>query len=464
MKKVILLGAGGKTGLSYARLLLKEGFEVYAYDQRKSIRYPEYIVNDQNFKEVSEEELKNFQILRKTSHLTLSPGVPLKLPIIQEAKKQKKIVFSELDFCWPFLENKKWVGITGTDGKSTTVTLLEHMLNHFSKRSIACGNLGIPFSQVVLDSETLKSKYVLIAELSSYQLELADSLQLDIAALLNISYDHLDRYESFEEYAHTKCSIIQKIKEGGMFVSTAWLMNRYESLKKSNIRTVWIDTNHLYSRHFSWKSEKDDLILFNDKKQIILSSNESPLKGVHNLENILFALEIVHALDKGEMDTRKIKDAILSFTPLSHRFEYVQGGHPSITYINDSKATTSQAVLNAISNVKEKSYLFLGGKGKGEDYTALAKEIKNRQLKVLLFGSEREILFKALDKEGCSILGKFEGLEESFRFAHRDHGSSTHHKTVSFLLAPACTSWDQYSSFEERGEHFKKLVRNITDI
>ena len=466
MKKVILLGAGGQTGLSYAKLLLREGFQVYAYDHKKDIRYPQETASHSKFNIVREKEYRNFQILEAVSHLTLSPGISLKLPIIEEARRRKKIIFSELDFCWPFLKNKKWIGITGTDGKSTVTALIEHTLNHLSsalpkKKTLACGNFGIPFSTVVLDQNILKNNSILAAELSSYQLELAEKPKLDVAVLLNISPDHLDRYANFEEYAHTKCGIAQKIRDEGLFITTHDLIKKYQFLKRSNVRMTLVDNNRLSSQHFSWRKRGDDLILLDRKEQEILSSRELPLKGLHNLNNILFVLEIVHAFQKKETSSQKLKKTVLSYTPLPHRFEYVPGGHTSITYINDSKASTSQAVLNAIANINDGSYLFVGGQGKGENYSLLAKKIKSRKLKVLLYGAEREKLLRTLKLEGCNILGSFEGLEESFHFAHDDHfvANADHTGSTTFLLAPACTSWDQYPNFEARGEHFKELVR-----
>ena len=508
MKSILLIGAGGKTGRWYARLLLHKGYSVFAYDENQKTEYPDDIYSQNNFYIVSKNEFQDYSILNKVDKITLSPGVPLNQKIIEFAlKNKKKEVFSELDFCLPYLKKTNKIGITGTDGKSTVVSLTDHIINFFNVKSLACGNIGIPFSQVVFETpETSETAGVsaLTMELSSYQLELANQLSLDIGVLLNIAPDHLNRYKNFQEYASVKCSISQKIKTSGIFITSCSIMENYKSqLNVGSLQKILINTDKMSSDNFFWKQEEPEspkspelndlfslfyspadskksrirgegssLLGARQGEKIISSNEELPLQGKHNFNNILFALEIALSYLKAnhkinsqillqDID-QNIAKALKSFQPLPHRFEVFSGYYPNIIYVNDSKATTCQAVFEAIQNVCNGSYLFLGGQGKGEDYTLLAKDIKEKKLKLFLFGSERNQLYNALKPYGCNIAGSYSKMQEAVEEAHK-HYKKPEMQTadkVFFLLSPACTSWDEYSSFEERGEHFKKIVKN----
>ena len=469
MKNILLLGAAGKTGIAYSRLLLREGYSIFGWDKKTDFVYPNDIESHQNFFRVTRKDFQERTIVSKVDSVTLTPGVPLQQAIIQLAKLKKKKIFSELDFCIPYLngreKEKKWIGITGTDGKSTMVALTHHILKYLSQDSIACGNIGVPFSEVVLDASKVSSK-ILIAELSSYQLELAENLMLDIAVLLNIFPDHLNRYKDYNDYARTKWSILNKMKKKkGSFISSKVLVEQYleGSVDTSELNIIQIDG--LNSPHFYWSndSEREHILYQRNKKIKIISSKEIKLAGKHNLSNVLFALEIAHHfLEKKSIIPNNQNDiffsALRNFTPLPHRFEIIQGKYPNITYINDSKATTSQAVSNAIRNVPTGSYLFLGGQGKSEDYSGLSQEIKKKNMKLLLFGEERDKLKKTFMKADLPIIGVFQELGEAVEAAHKHYENNDFMQTT-FLLSPVCTSWDAYHSFEERGDHFKSLVR-----
>ena len=464
MKNILLLGAAGKTGISYSRLLLKEGYHVFAWDDNKNIIYPDDVGFHKHFIKVEEGNFKNETILDQIDSVTLSPGVPLNQKIIIKAKAEKKKIFSEIDFCIPYLKAKRWIGVTGTDGKSTVVTLVNHLLRAFGQNTILCGNIGVPFSKVVLESD-YKSSEILIAELSSYQLELAEALILDVAVLLNIAIDHLNRYKNYDNYASTKCGIMKKVKNKGTCLTSKSLYERYFKNNDYAFKVNMVQIHELSSPHFYWqKKNNNTYILHHYKlKEGIISSDLIKLKGKHNLNNILFSLEIIYVIIRKNIDIILeknifLKTALQNFISLSHRFEIIQGRYPKIIYINDSKATTSQAVYNAVQNVPTNSYLFLGGRGKGENYRVLAENIRIKKMRLILFGEERKQLERVFCKAGNIIIGVFEKLEEAVEVAHQDYKKNTFDK-IAFLLSPGCTSWDAYSSFEERGDHFKSLVR-----
>ena len=469
MKNILLLGSAGKTGIPYSHLLLKAGHRVFAHDQNPSPEYPpeviQEIISHERFFLVDQNSFRDESILDKVDSVTLSPGVPLNQPLIRSARKRGKKIFSEVDFCRPYLEHKKWLGITGTDGKSTVAALTDHLLNQLGEDSTACGNIGVPLSRIALEDQKISPK-VLTVELSSYQLELAEQLTLDMGVLLNIAPDHLNRYDHYQDYVRTKLRIADKVKQGGGFITSKKLYDEHFQKNQGVWELNIVDTDELSSSHFFWENKAGGIYFLyayyeNGKEEKIISSEEIPLKGRHNLSNILFALETAHrttSKQPTEIPSSLWASALKSFAPLPHRFEFVKGKYAQITYINDSKATTCHAVGKAVQNVPAGSYLFLGGRGKGEDYSALSAYISTKKLKLLLFGEEKDHLLKSLSQTGCEILGTFQKLKEAVDAAH-EHYRRGNQSPTAFLLSPACTSWDAYPSFEARGNDFKNLIQ-----
>ena len=441
LQKVLLVGAGGKTGIWYAKLMLSHGIEVYAFDE-KEVQYPEELTSNQQFYRLSEVES-----LEPYDAITLTPGVPLSKEIFVNAQSQGKVVFSELEYCSQFL-NSKVIAITGTDGKSTTTYLLEQLLITNGKQALACGNFGIPISQVLV--EGLSSAYtILVIELSSYQLELSRNFKPDVSLYLNVAPDHLNRYDSFEHYAKTKWNITQNQVESNLCLYVKGLEQFHENgLKQTSFKKSSIDSENLES--VNYRIEGSKLVEKDSDIEIDLAKTE--LHGRHNHANLLFALEAIKHFECIKL--KKVEQCLKSFTGLRHRFEVIENGDDQNLYINDSKASTTQALLSALKNVKAPLVLFLGGQGKGEDYSVLLKGLEKSHAKIYFFGAIRDSMMKALIQIESQFAGAFETLDDAFKTAKKDQEGIT----STYLLSPAATSWDQYSSFEERGEHFRRLV------
>ena len=300
---ILLIGAGGKTGIWYAQLLLDKGKHVFAYDKKyngsnaESI-YPPNIFNNPNFYLVQEDEYQSSSVLAQVDSVTFSPGVSLQQSIFEEANRRKYTIFSELEFCIPLLKQYTLVGVTGTDGKSTTVSLIAHILNTFKVNTLACGNLGIPLSEIII-SYSHKNIQCLVIELSSYQLELSRNLGLAVALFLNLAPDHLDRYANLSEYEMAKWNIANNAEN--VIIDTK-LINK----KIKNQSYDVIDTLLLHSNLFSWKYIKSNGYILQHRSSFlgksyttkIVNSKQLTLQGKHNLSNILFALEACYKILK----------------------------------------------------------------------------------------------------------------------------------------------------------------------
>lgn len=459
-ERVLLLGAGGKTGESYARLLQAHGHHVLWYDKNPQ-QQPKNL-NAALLTHVPHDAL-NFATLRNEfSVLTLTPGVPLALPFIAEARAAGKRVISEVAYTAPYLSGFRIVGITGTDGKSTTTTLLAQILQALGHPAIECGNFGIPLSEIALEKHRFEGK-ILACELSSYQLEEPGDLKLDAAVFLNLAPDHLNRYRSIEEYGLAKWNIARLLRPGAPLLvadkltagKTAYWRGAHPLASFKNPLLV-VDDDQLASPHFRFEGS----LLRGTQGASVADLTTSVIAGRHNYSNLLFALEAARAV-VGEMPKDKLAAALGTLRPLAHRFEIIaQNSFPQITFINDSKATTTQATMTALKNTRAPVFIFLGGQGKGEHYGELGETLKRLGAHACIYGECKADMAADFEAVGFTAFTLHENLFKAFHTAKRMvMQRKLEHATL--LLSPAVTSWDQFRSFEERGDHFRSLVESL---
>jgi len=466
-KRILLMGAGGRTGVWYSRLLLFHGHELFMQDSNANAVFPDDVFSHPQCHRVDIREAMELVETQAVDGITLSPGVPLSLEIFSTARKKNIPVFSEMEYGWPLFSilGKKSVGITGTDGKSTTTHFTATILEVLGKPSLAAGNFGIPLSEILFHWDKYRQYEVFVFELSSYQLELFRDISMDVGIYLNIAPDHLNRYKSLADYGNTKWNLARSMKSGTFIYSSRladlklWEKSPLDEIK--NLSLVKVDTDALESEHFSIRMIKnpEELILKGKSNLESISLREIPLgfAGRHNFCNLLFALEGARSLWEGGIPAEKIREALRNLTSLPHRFEILASGDGN-TYINDSKATTTQAVMTALENAQGEFFLFMGGKGKGEDYSVLVPRLQEKNPYLFLFGEEREKMATAFRDSGLRIVSMEKSLRDSF-FSARDFQKKNHLKKVTYLLSPGATSWDEFKSFEERGDFFKSLVK-----
>lgn len=437
MRRVLVAGAGGVTGTAFCKLLNQNNIEVLALDRR------ELKPNNSLIKPILWNE--NFQpadILEQVDALSLTPGVPLSGGLFQLAKKMKVPLFSELEYAASFLTNEKLILISGTDGKSTTSAMVHHLL----PGSWIGGNFGTPLSEYIL----LKEKHEqLVLELSSYQLELCRNLSASCTLLLNIAPDHMDRYHDFEEYAKVKLSIQNHLEKDGLFITSQKVYRAHQPEQTTRRPALLVDTDNLAAGEFSIVNDQ-----LQDNASTVIDLGKTSIQGKHNYSNLLFAMAAV-AYQKPGIPMDKIKELISSFKTLEHRYEKVGSDQHGNIYINDSKATTCQAAIQAVNSAPGKTIWLIGGSAKGEDYNLL-KSAMSSEITAILFGPGAADHAAKLNLH-CMT---FKDLIEVMSFLTRKvkEGAISKHR---ILLSPAMASFDSYPNYLERGKHFKELTQSL---
>jgi UDP-N-acetylmuramoylalanine--D-glutamate ligase len=373
-----------------------------------------------------------------------SPGVPADDPLLMKARSKGITIWSEIELAYRFLEGEM-IGITGSNGKTTTTTLLHHILKAAGRNALLAGNVG---TALIGRVEEMNAKTVAVVELSSFQLELTDKFRPDIAVFLNLTPDHLDRHGTLDAYAAAKARIFAKQTELDAAV-----------LNADDARTVALTPKKPQVFWFSRKNRVDKgacvhgddvVIVGRGKEEFVTKVAEIPLAGAHNVENVLAAAT---AARLANVDAATIGKAIRSFAGVEHRLEFVAeiGG---VRYYNDSKATNVDATLKALDAFSRGILVILGGKDKGSDYTTLQGPLREKAVLALLIGAAADKIEKQI--AGSVAIERAGTLEAAVQVA-----SQAAKPGDVVLLAPACSSFDQFQNYEQRGCVFKELVRKL---
>jgi UDP-N-acetylmuramoylalanine--D-glutamate ligase len=380
------------------------------------------------------------RIFFETDLIVLSPGVPKIAPIL-EAQRHGVRVISELELAWQ-LSDAPYVGITGTNGKSTVTTLVGLMLARAKRKVLVAGNIGNALTE---DIALLRDQDWIVAELSSFQLEDIVTFRPRIAAILNVTQDHLDRYHSIDEYGEAKARIFLNQRKEDLLV-----LNFDDPLVKSYaLRTS--ATVVPFSRRLRFNPGACVLkgyLAVNNKR--ILPVKEIRITGVHNLENSLAAAAL--AISAGA-DVKSVAAVLREFSGLEHRLEFVRkkGG---ITYINDSKGTNVGAVVKSVEGFTQPVILIAGGLDKGSDFSPLYGLFKQKVKLLILIGKAADKMAKTLGTSTETVFAKT--LQDAVRLA-----SKRAERGDVVLLSPACASFDMFKDFEDRGRQFKDAVMNL---
>jgi UDP-N-acetylmuramoylalanine--D-glutamate ligase len=373
-----------------------------------------------------------------------SPGVPADEPHLQEARAKGVTIWSEIELAYRFLKGRL-IGITGSNGKTTTTSLVEHILKTAGMQTILAGNIGTPLIGCV-DAMTEETWTVL--ELSSFQLESIATFRPNIGVFLNLTPDHLDRHRTMEAYGAAKARLFEN--QTG---DDAAILNADDPATTpyapSLPRVYWFSRKQRVAQGAFVRGEE---IVFrqNGKEETILKLGEIPLAGAHNVENVLAA---VAAARLAGASAAAIAKGVRSFAGVEHRLEFVSE-IVGVRYYNDSKATNVDATLKALDAFPGRILIILGGKDKGSDYTVLQKPLREKAILALLIGAAAEKIEKQIT--GSVALERAETLERAVETAA--HAAQPGDVVV---LAPACASFDQFQNYEHRGRVFKDLVRHL---
>lgn len=388
-----------------------------------------------------------FARLRAAQTVVISPGVDGNTERFRDLKDRGVDVVSEIEYAFRF-NRATIVGVTGTNGKSTTVSLIHHLLLHAGRTSWLAGNIGTPFISLV---RKMKEGDVAVLEISSFQLEEIREFRPHVGVLLNLTPDHLDRYTGVDAYARAKQRLF--LNQGPQDYAVA---NHDDSQVRSWLenagmaKRVWFSTEQALPEGVCLEENEIRLGFLAETDRIPLTT--FPLPGPHNLQNYLAAAATVKLLG---LDGRRIAAGAADFQGLPHRMETV-GVIDGITFINDSKATNVDAAEKSILSVNSPSVLILGGKDKGGDFSRLEELIRNRIRHVLLLGQAAERIRSQL--HGIAdrleeVSDMVEAVERGFALLRGDNGT--------VLLAPGCASFDMFTSFEHRGDVFRSAVNEL---
>jgi len=373
-----------------------------------------------------------------------SPGVPADDPFLQTARSKGITIWSEIELAYRFLEGKL-IGITGSNGKTTTTTLIHHILKSASVPTILAGNVGTALISCV---EEMKGDTITVAELSSFQLELIEKFRPDIGLFLNLTPDHLDRHKTMEAYAGAKARIFENQTELDAAVLNADDPPTVHYAPKKP-QLFWFSRKQPVQQGTCLRGD-DIIIVHHAKEEFVMKRADIPLAGAHNLENVLAA---VIAARLAGVDAATIAQAVRSFAGVEHRLEFV-AEIAGVRYFNDSKATNVDATLKALDAFPGRILIILGGKDKGSDYTVLQQPLREKAILVLLIGA-------AADKIEKQITGSV-AIERAVTLGRAvEIAAQAAQPGDIVVLAPACASFDQFQNYEHRGRVFKELVHQL---
>lgn len=448
-KAVVVIGMA-RSGIAAARFLLARGARVTVNDAQ-----PEERMSGEQSETLAELRHSGIEVVTgghpdelfaRADLVVVSPGVPLAIPPLIKAREAGIEIIGEVELAARSLRGRI-VGITGTNGKTTTTTLIGEILAGGGLPVHVGGNIGTPLVELV-DREAPGDW--IVAELSSFQLEAVDQLHVSVAVMLNITPDHLDRYPSMEEYAEAKANILRRQVPSDTAVLNADDARVRGFAARTPARVVLFRVKGELAEGIFLRGES---VVYRDGRggeQILVERRDIPLPGLHNLENVMAALAV--GLVCG-VDLDSMRRSIRAFKAVEHRLEPV-AEIEGIRFYNDSKATNVDAAIQSLTSFDGQVTVILGGKDKGSDFTPLVPLVRDRCDQVILIGSAAEKIAAAL--EGIAPLHRCATLEEAVRLAF----------TLSrpggvVLLAPACASFDMFQNYEHRGRVFKQAVSDL---
>jgi UDP-N-acetylmuramoylalanine--D-glutamate ligase len=464
-KRVLVVGLG-KSGVASALFLKEHGARVTVSDIKSGdeLRNEIPVLLDHGI--TVETGGHGDRTFRGQDLIVVSPGVPVDAPPLAQARAQGGIVIGEIELAAQFLPGPI-VAITGSNGKTTTTTLAGEIMTAAGFPALVGGNIGTPAISL---AEQAKPETVIVLEISSFQLETIQTFRPKVAVILNITPDHLDRHRSFEAYTDAKARIFENQKASDFAVLNADDPTCVALAARTRAQVFWFSRQKEVTQGASVQDgaivfrgarvarkevnpapsfAPDSVFIGPNERQTIMLSSEVPLKGAHNLENVLAAVCAGVLMGCAH---EKIRQAVREFKAVEHRLEFVAtlGG---VDYYSDSKATNVDATIKALESFPANIHLILGGKDKGSDYTVLNDLLLQRVKRVYTIGAAAAKIESQV--KGVDVVHA-ESLENALRKAH-----AVAQPGDVVLLAPACASFDQFKNYEHRGQVFKDIVRAL---
>jgi UDP-N-acetylmuramoylalanine--D-glutamate ligase len=455
MPKAHIIGLG-RSGVAAARLLKRQGWQVTVSDRNStdSLRQQQQQLETED---IQVQLGQSFDALDSLELVVVSPGVRWDLPALVRARDRGIETIGEMELAWRHLKSAPWVGVTGTNGKTTTTALIAAIFQAGGLHAPACGNIGYAATELALNplgagKETAQPPDWVIAEISSYQIESSSSLAPQIGVWTTFTPDHLNRHATLENYFQIKASLLRR--------SQLQVINGDDPYLRKTVPDMWPDA--------CWTSvQGKSELLGNPEKGVYIEGgwaiamgepvvrvDSLRMPGAHNLQNLLMA---VGAARLAGIEKDAIASAIANFPGVPHRLERIRTWH-GIEWINDSKATNYDAAQVGLASVDSPVILIAGGEAKDGDDSAWLQTIEAKVARVLLIGNAADAFAHRLEQVGNSRYEIAYGME---RAVSRAAELAQEHGARVVLLSPACASFDQYPNFEQRGEHFRELCLQL---
>ena len=443
MKRLVIL-CGGESGVGTALLAKAKGYEVFVSD--KGIikeKYKDVLIH--NAIEFEDEQHTESKILN-ADIVMKSPGIPDKAPMVKAIREKGILVVSEIEFAAKFT-NATIVGITGSNGKTTTATLTHHILKQELEVGLS-GNIGDSFAKQILEHNY--DNYVL--EISSFQLDDIIDFKPHIAVLLNITPDHLDRYDyKFENYIESKFRIAMNQTKDDYLIYDADDEVIIDWLKTHKIQSTSLPFSLTKINENGAYLDKTDIKITIDNNQIIMPTANLALEGKHNIKNAMAASTVAHLL---KIRKQTIRESLENFQGVEHRLEHVLKIN-KVQYINDSKATNVNATYYALESMETPTIWIVGGVDKGNNYEELFPFVNEKVKAIICLGVDNEKLMHNFGNM-VDVIVETQFMSEAVKIAYKLAESGD-----TVLLSPACASFDLFENYEDRGRQFKNAVRNL---
>lgn len=448
MNKVVLVVGTGISGIAAAELILEKQGKVILFDGNQEAKEEE--IRSKFLKASPQEVLIGDLPEEKMIGLDLvilSPGVPTDIPLVEAFKQRKIPIWGEVELAYHFSKGRI-VGITGTNGKTTTTALVGQIMKAYYNDVYIVGNIGIPYTQMVKYTE---DDSIIVAEMSSFQLETIEKFRPNVSAILNISPDHLNRHHTMEAYIDAKMNICKNQTSEDILVLNYDDLTLRKIGENISAKVFYFSSHHRLDEGVYLDQEQ--IFYKTNKKEILICHiNELKLLGIHNYENIMAGIAIGISL---QVPIEQIYEGITSFESVEHRIEYVEEIR-GVKYYNDSKGTNPDAAIKGIQAMVTPTLLIGGGYDKDSDYKEWILSFEHKVRHLVLIGQTRDKIAKTAKELGFEQIILADSLQEAVTICYdlAEPGDSV-------LLSPACASWGMFCNYEERGNRFKELVRQL---
>ncbi|MGY0391724.1 UDP-N-acetylmuramoyl-L-alanine--D-glutamate ligase [Bizionia sp. KMM 8389] len=443
MKRLVVIG-GGESGVGSALLGKAKGYDVFVSDKGE---IKEKYLNVLKDNDINWEAKKHtVELILNADLVVKSPGIPNTVPLVKRLLENDVLVISEIEFAASFTE-ATLVGVTGSNGKTTTATLIHHLLSQELEVGLA-GNIGDSFAKQVLLCDS--PNYVL--EISSFQLDNCVNFNPHIAVLLNITPDHLDRYNyDFDAYTASKFRIAMNQTSKDYLIYDADDVVICDWLDKHPVESTLLPFSLTRKIENGAYLEKETLIITIDNNQIIMSTKDIALQGKHNLKNAMAASTVAHLL---KIRKQTIRESLENFHGVEHRLEEVLKIN-KVNYINDSKATNVNATYYALESMGAPTVWIVGGEDKGNNYEELFPFVNEKVKAIICLGVNNKKLLENFESM-VDVIVETQYMSEAVKIAYKLAESGD-----NVLLSPACASFDLFENYEDRGRQFKEAVRDL---